>query len=94
MLLPPTTAPRYNGGMKKPALLIAIGVAIALLALASFFRYEIVTPSGNRAPYKLDRWTGETTLLIGAEERPVVRVEPNEFDKAFGDPNYQGPKQQ
>jgi hypothetical protein len=67
---------------------------ILLVALATFFRYEIVTPGGNRPPYKLDRWTGDTAVLYGEQERPVVRVEPakpNEFDKVFGNPNYQGP---
>lgn len=66
---------------------------ILLVALATFFRYEIVTPGGNRPPYKLDRWTGDTAVLYGEQERPVVRVEPPKpkdlFDELGIDPNKQ-----
>lgn len=69
----------------------AVLAVIILVALATFFRYEIVTPGGNQSPYKLDRWTGETTQLYGSQERPVVRAEPPKpkdlFDELGIDPN-------
>jgi len=54
------------GSPERPALLhhaaLAIGAALLLFCLASFFRYEIVpaTPMGGVS--RLDRWTGAVVL--------------------------------
>jgi len=53
--------------------LAAPGVAIAIAALlAVLFRYEINVVGAGGA-FKLDRWTGDTYLLVGDSERKVVR---------------------
>lgn len=48
---------------------LAIAAAALLLLLAHFFRYEIVVSAGPS--YRLDRWTGEVTFILGNTEEAV-----------------------
>mgnify|MGYP001455428739 CR=1 FL=1 len=52
---------------------IALGVVTIMLAVW-LLRFSVVVGSrGDTIPpaYKLDRWTGDVTVIFGATERPV-----------------------
>ena len=58
-----------------------IGVAVAAIAIAAWvFRYDVapVARGGDGmvvAGYRLDRWTGDVLLLLGARYTPVIERE-------------------
>lgn len=60
----------------------AIGVAVAAVAIgACVFRYDVVPVARGgdgsiAAGYRLDRWTGEVTLLLAATSTPVTERKP------------------
>lgn len=63
--------------MNQHAKLIAAGVILGAAILAHFFRFEVI-PTATGPAYRLDRWTGEVTLLrLNKEERIAA---PNVFD--------------
>lgn len=61
--------------MKPTHLILAAIVAVAAL-LAVVFRYEIVPDSRVGGYHKVDRWTGETTVVRGTTEKGVVKLVP------------------
>ena len=50
-----------------------VGGAILLLLLLQSFRYQITPPNYYGVAYRLDRWTGTTTMLIMNKEIPMIR---------------------
>jgi len=52
-------------------IIIVIGIITVMVFAQQFFRYEIVATEG--AAYKLDRTTGEVTLLAGREELKITK---------------------
>ena len=53
--------------------ILIISIITVMVFAKDFFRYEIVaTDSG--AAYKLDRTTGEVTLLAGTVERKIAML--------------------
>ena len=65
---------------KFQACLVAAMVA-SLSIVAWVYRYDVVPVARGGegtviAGYRLDRWTGQVTLLIGARHTPVIEKEP------------------
>jgi len=52
--------------------IIIISIITVMVFAKDFFRYEIVATEG--AAYKLDRTTGEVTLLAGTQERKIAML--------------------
>lgn len=54
---------------------VVLGLCVVMLLLVAWLmRFSVVVGSrGDATPpaYKLDRWTGDVTLIFGATERPV-----------------------
>lgn len=53
---------------------IIILLSAAIVLTAWMLRYEVVVAArGDNLPpaYKLDRWTGSVTFLLGINERPI-----------------------
>ena len=50
---------------------IVMLVSLAVLWLFIYCRYTIV--SGSQAAYRLNRFTGNCTLILGTKEKPVER---------------------
>ena len=73
--------------MNSHAKLIAVGVILGTALLAHFFRFEIIPTAGGLA-YRMDRWTGEVTLLRQNKEEVVIPL-------SFVDPfdNFDAPAQ-
>jgi hypothetical protein len=69
--------------MKRSTTLLA-AVIVLMAAVASFFRYNVVT-GGRGAVYVLDRWTGSIRLCYGKkcsavpDEQPARIMTDDEF---------------
>lgn len=51
---------------------IGFGLLVLGFVLLVFFRYEIVPIHGTGRAYRLDRWTGNVSLLMGVHEKEMV----------------------
>lgn len=66
--------------MNSYAKLIAAGVILGAALLAHLFRFEIIPTAGGLA-YRMDRWTGEVTLLRLNSEEAIAPPPANIFDQ-------------
>lgn len=61
-------------------IIAAFAAALAVLAVASIFRFELVARNESSGVYRLDRWTGAVELILGSSSEAVT----GENDKPLG----------
>lgn len=60
----------------KPTHIILTAIVAVVALLAVVFRYEVIPDSRVSGYYKVDRWTGETTVVRGTSEKSVMKLVP------------------